>query len=356
MGIPKSPGLIALAIVSVLAAHQVAAETLLRWTDGSGDRGPRAEAFHWFAETVRARTGGALDFQFHFGGALMGHAANVQGIGAGAADIGQVIGAYTPKELLPYGVGDMPLVRADPWVGMMAMNEMAKTDPTLVAMFDDLNLVHIANLSTGPVQLLCRRVDLDSLEDLRGLKLRASGNYGRALAALGANVISLSQEEVYSALGSGLVSCNQQYIQAILPYRQNEVADQLVLLDWGQILAFGVVMNKDAFEALSPAQQAAILRTGDEFASRYAAILEREIAKAIAAMTDPGSGHALRITALSGVDQDQLKVVSDAQIDRWIADATAAGYPAEEMVETFLALVAKYQAELDENGYPWAAR
>lgn len=356
MGMRSTLRRAALALALAGIAGGAPAGTLLRWTDGSGDRGPRAEAFHWFAETVRDRTGGALDFQFHFGGALMGHAANVQGIGAGAADIGQVIGAYTPRELLPYSVGDMPLIGSDPWVGMMAMHEMATTDPTLKDMFDDLNLVYIANLSTGPVQLLCRRVDLDSLEDLRGLKLRASGNYGRALAGLGANVISLSQEEVYSALAVGLVSCNQQYIQAILPYRQNEVADQLILLDWGQILAFGVVMNKDAFAALSPAQQAVILRTGDEFANRYAAILEREIATAVAAMTDPASGHPLRITGLSDADQDRLKAVSDAQIDKWISDATAAGYPAEDMVETFLALVAKYQAELDENGYPWAAR
>ncbi len=99
--------------------------------------------------------------------------------------------AYTPKELIPYGVGDLPLIGVDPWVGMRAMYELATTNETLQKMFDDLNLVYIANQSTGPVQINCKGLNLNSLDDLESAKVRASGSYGQVLSDLGANVIAV---------------------------------------------------------------------------------------------------------------------------------------------------------------------
>jgi TRAP-type C4-dicarboxylate transport system substrate-binding protein len=47
---------------ALLAAGAMAssADTLIRWTEGSPDRGARAEAYHWFADTVTKRTNGEV--------------------------------------------------------------------------------------------------------------------------------------------------------------------------------------------------------------------------------------------------------------------------------------------------------
>lgn len=335
-------------------AVDASANTLLRWTEGSGDRGPRAESFRWFAETVTERTGKEVEFQFYFGGALMGHAANVSGIGGRAADIGQIIASYTPRELLPYSIGDMPLVDADPWVGLHAMYEFATTDETLQKMFDDLNLVYISNLTTGPVQVICKGKNIGELADFNGVKVRASGLYGQALADLGANVISLSQEDVYSALDTGLVECNQQYVQGVIPYRQHEVSDQIVMLNWGQILGFGVVMNKDAFEELTEEQQEIVRETGREFLDRYGQVMMRDVVAAQTALRDTSADYHLEVVELSESDVARLAEVSQTHIDKWVADTTAAGYPAQEMLDRFIELTEKYRAKLaEQGGYPW---
>jgi TRAP-type C4-dicarboxylate transport system substrate-binding protein len=302
---------------------------------------------------VTEKTGKEVEFQFYFGGALMGHAANVSGIGSGAADIGQVIVAYTPKELTPYGVGDLPLVGIDPWVGMRAMYELATTNPTLQKMFDDLNLVYIANQSTGPVQIICKGLELKSLDDLQGVKVRASGSYGEVLSALGANVIAMSQEDVYSALDNGLVQCNQQYIQGVIPYRQHEVTDQLVLLNLGQILGFGIVMNKDSFERLTPEQQQIVREEGSNFVDQYSQTLFEDVDSNLAKMKEEGTEFTTTVTELSAADIEKLDAAGAQYNEKWLKTTAEAGYPAEELLAEFEKLVDKYNAELKEKGYPW---
>lgn len=343
---------VAAALVS-LTVSQVSADTLIRWTDGSAERGTRAASYHWFADTIKEKSGGEIDFQFYWGGALMGHAANVEGVGGGAADMAQIIAAYNPKELQPYAVGDMPLVDADPWVGMMAMYELVTTEPVLQKMFDDLNLVYIGNQTTAGVQLVCKGIDAKGLDDLKGVKIRASSLYGKVLSELGANVISLSQEDVYSALDTGLVSCNQQYTQGVIPYRQNEVSDQLLRLDWGQYLGFGVIMNKDTFESLSPEHQELVRQTGREFMDVYAEKMMENIATAEATLDAEDAEHRVKITTFPEADMKKLAELSQIEIDNWITTTTEAGFPAQELYDKFLALTAKYQAELDAKGYPW---
>jgi len=330
-----------------------AADTLLRWTEGSADRGPRAESFHWFADTVSERTGKQVEFQFYFGGALMGHAANVTGIGDGAADIGQIIASYTPKELLPYSVGDLPLVGADPWVGARAMYDLATTHPALIEMFDDLNLVYVSNLTTGPVQFICKGIGAKSLDAFKGVKARASGVYGLALADLGANVISLSQEDVYSALDTGLVSCNQQYVQGVLSYRQHEVTDQIILTNWGQILGYGVVMNKDTFDELTPEQQRIVRETGREFVDHYVQVMMRDAELAKQKLATEGG---LQVVELSEQDVQKLDALSQRYVRKWIDDSSAAGVPAQDLFDKFMQASDKYRKVLDEQGYPWARK
>lgn len=341
------------AALTASAIHSASASTLLRWTEGSADRGPRAQSYHWFADTVSEKTGKEVEFQFFFGGQLMSHAANVSGIGGGSADIGQVIVAYTPKELTPYGVGDLPLVGVDPWVGMRAMYDLATTNETLKKMFDDLNLVYIANQSTGPVQINCKGMDLKSLDDLKNAKVRASGSYGEVLSELGANVIAMSQEDVYSALDTGLVSCNQQYIQGVIPYRQHEVSDQLVLLNLGQVLGFGVVMNKDTFNRLTPEQQKIVQETGSQFVDHYSEVMMNDVESHLEKMKTPSTEFSMKVTELSDADVARLRAAGDKYNEKWLKQTAEAGFPAEELLKEFMALVGKYDAELKEKGYPW---
>jgi TRAP-type transport system periplasmic protein len=339
--------------VSALVTGQAFADTLIRWTDGSADRGSRAESYHWFADTVTKRTNGAVKFQFYFGGALMGHAAHLSGVGSGAADMAQMVAAYTPRELAPYTLGDLPLVGIDPWVATRAMYELTSTDPTLQKMFSDQNLVYISNQTTGPVEIVCNKVNIKSVDDLKGVKVRAAGSLGEVLSDLGANIVGISQNDAYSALDTGLIGCNQQYIQSLIKYRQHEVTDQIVMLNMGQYLGFGLAMNKDTFDKLTPAQRAIVKQTGSEFVDHYVHATLDEMNADLEKMKTPGTEFTTTVTEISPDDVNKLKAAGAKYIDKWLAKTTEAGYPAKDMLDRYMALVDKYNAELKEKGYPW---
>ena len=222
------------------------AEIVMRWADSQPNRGLTAEALKWMAAEVEERSGGDLKFDITWAGALFASKAAVQGVGTRAADVATIIAAYTPKELGAYAVGDLPLPNADVWVGMRAMYDLATTHPALEKMFDDLNMVYLTNLTTSAIQVLCKDKFLTSADDFNGIKIRAVGPYGNVFQDLGADVVRMSQADVYSALDSGIVECNQNYMYAIEVFKQYEVGKYLTRLDWGQHLAYGIVNTINA--------------------------------------------------------------------------------------------------------------
>ena len=230
------------AVAAVAMVGEAYAKTL-RYAEFGPNRGTRAKALNWFADELKARTNGGLEIEFHWGKSLLGTKAVLQGLGDGVADMGSVIGFFTPKKLRGYNMGDLPVANSDEWIGMRALYAFASSDPTMQTEFAKLGVQYITNYTTGPIQLICTE-KVASLADLKGTKLRGSGPYGKTFADFGAEVQRMGQAKVYQALDSGLVTCNQNYYYSMKAYKQYEVAPHVVELDWGQNMAFGIMMNK----------------------------------------------------------------------------------------------------------------
>jgi TRAP-type transport system periplasmic protein len=146
-----------------------------------------------------------------------------------------------------YEVGDLPIGSPDAWVAMRAIYEVASENEALVEEFAQHDAVYLLQFNTGPVQLICRE-PIETVEDFRGRRIRAVGPYIEAFQALGAEIVSFPQIEVYQALDSGLVDCNQVYWSNVTAYRLHEVADYLVQLDYGQMLGLVGVINKQLWD------------------------------------------------------------------------------------------------------------
>lgn len=342
----------ALSFTATLALSATAmAQVKLRWSEGQPNRGVQANNLQWMAEEIGKRTNGEVTAEIHWGGALLDSRSGLKGVGSRAADIAAIISAYTPKELAAYGVGDVPIPNADIWVGMRAIYELSLTHPALQKMFDDLNLVYLTNLSTSAIQVLCKNKFLTTLDDIKGVKIRAAGSYGDVLGDLGAEVVRMSQGKVYTALDSGVVECNQNYLYAIEVFKQNEVAKKLTKLDWGQHLSYGIVMNKDAFNELSKEQQEIIREISSEFIDRFAQQLSEANEEALKRMTS--DEKPVEVAVMNPEDKKKLEEMGYAKVPGWIERMTAEGLPAQDIYDTYTALIAKYEKIRDEQGYPW---
>ena len=342
----------AFAISGLMAGTFAEAQTVLRYAEFGPDRGTRAQALNWFADELKARSNGDMEIEFHWGKSLLGTKAVLQGLGDGVADMGSVIGFFTPAKLRGYNIGDLPVANADEWVGMRALYEFSSNNPAMQKEFAGLGVKYVSNYTTGPIQLICTK-EVTSLADMDGLKVRGSGPYGKTLGDFGAAVQGMGQAKVYQALESGLVECNQNYYYSMKAYKQYEVAPHVVELEWGQNMAFGIMMNSGSFDALNADQQALVTQLGSEFVDKMAQLMIDGKSTNKKTMVDGIDGAKISVVSLPEADRSKLLEGGAKYVEAWVSEATAQGYDGAGLLAAYQGLVEKFAAEKASKGYPW---
>ena len=129
------------------------------------------------------------------------------------------------------------------------------------------NLVPMAGGSTGVQMAGWFNKEINSIEDLRGLKMRIPGLAGEVFAAAGGTAVRIAGGELYTSMQTGVIDA----LEWVGPYNDlafgfHEVANYYYYPGWhepGSILEF--VVNKESLQAL-PADLQAIVK----YASRAA--------------------------------------------------------------------------------------
>lgn len=339
----------ALCAATLLGAGTAAAATTLIAGEAGPNRGARAAALQSFADDVEARTDGEVTVDIQWGGALFKSEAAVQGIADGIADLGTVISVYFPQEMLGYGIADLPLANPDAWVGMRATDELMRTSEAIAADLADKNLVYIGTFTTSAVNIGCQGAAIRSVDDIDGLKVRGVGAYGNTFGDFGANLVSMSIYDAYQGLDTGLIDCSQGYSYAVGALKQQEVMSSYTLLDWGQVGALGIFMNRDVHDGLDDASREALAAAGVAMADTLGELITADNEKAIETMKAAG----VEIIELPAAERDKLVERGAGYVEEWTARADASGFDGEALLAEYRSLIEKYTAERDERGYPW---
>lgn len=331
-------------------ALPVSAEMNLNFTDQSANRGARAETTNWFAEELERRTDGEIKTEIHWGGALLKAKAATTGIGDGAADAGFVIGVYNPGLHPGFLLADLPTQYSDPWASTRAFYELNTQNEALKTEWDKLNLHFVANITTGPIQMVCKDKTIESIADFSGAKVRGISVYGKVAKDLGAIPVKMSAYDTYQGLDTGLIDCTMFYGYAIPAFKLNEVATDVTMLDWGALMALAIVMNKDTYEAMTPEQQSIVDDLGSEMIDVYAKNLT---AANGAAIEDIKAEGKINVIGFAEDEKAQLLAASKGYLDDWKGKAGAAGIDADAMLADYMAMLEKWDAEREAKGYPW---
>lgn len=340
-----------MAVGFACAATVPAAAMTLIYGEAGPNRGVRAEATQWFVDQVAEQTGGDLTIDVNWGGALFSEKVAVQSIRDGVADMGSVIGVYFPQDMIAYGLADLPIPNPDPWVGMKATDRLMRENEQIRANLAAQNLVYIGTYTTSAVQVGCKGKTIESLDDVKGVKIRGVGAYGKVFNDLGATPVDMSVYEAYQGLETGLIDCTQTYPYLVEALKFDEVFDSYTELDFGQIGALGILMNKDSFDMLPPEQQQALMTAGEGLADEFGRILTDANQRSIQILEDKQTP----ILKISDEDRARLGEMGTKYVDEWVARADAAGLDGRGLVDEYTALVAEYTKQRDEQGYPWDA-
>lgn len=341
-------GLIA-ASVSVLALSAHAEITLIANEPGP-NRGVRAKAVEYIGQQINERTGGEIRIEQNWGGALFKINAALESMSTGVADIGLIIGAYAQSEFPELAIGDLPVATADPWVMMMAMNELFHTNPRIQERLDELNLVYVAPFGTSQGILGCQDKAIKSADDFKGVKMRYAGAYGEIYSNLDANMVDMSIYDAFQGMETGLLECTLTYPYFAVATKLDDMLDSITPMNFNGSTSLGTFINKLTFETLTPEQQKVVTSLDLDVINFYSEQMFAADANAWAVMRDQ---KGIPVYELSPEDYARMDKAAEPMITRWKADASAKGFDADALLGEFRTLIDKYNAVVKSEGYPW---
>jgi TRAP-type C4-dicarboxylate transport system substrate-binding protein len=203
----------------------------------------------WFCDEIKKRTNGQVEIAYHAGGTLLNPVKMYDGVTTGITDMGVSHIQYTRGRFPVTEVFDLPLGSPSGWVATQVTTDFyGKFKPKE---WDDVHVLYIN--TCGPLVLETIAKPVKTLEDLKGLKIRATGQLSDVAKALGALPIPLQMPDVYESLKRGVVDGIMVDLSTLKFWKFAEVV-KYVTSSWqlGTGITFYFVMNKSKWNALTP--------------------------------------------------------------------------------------------------------
>lgn len=222
-------------------------------------------AEEWCRE-VEKRSGGAVAFDYFPGGTLTKAKQTYDGVVEGIADVGMSALAYSRGRFPVMAAIDLPL-------GYTSGVQATDLANAVYAEFrpEELDEVEVMYFHAhGPGLLHTRKVAVHKIEDMKGLKIRATGNSARVVESLGATPVAMSMPDSYQSLRKGVVDGGMYPVETNKGWKMGEVVDYMtVTTPAAYTTTFFVVMNKDKFEALPQEARDAIAAVNAEWGLKH---------------------------------------------------------------------------------------
>jgi TRAP-type C4-dicarboxylate transport system substrate-binding protein len=234
-----------------------------------------------FTEEIEKATGGALKVRLHLAGTLQISASNVtQAVGGNVVQIGDDL--FNSGNIPVAGIPRLPML-------IQSYEDFAKADavlaPYIEKSFAQKGSTVLASY-TYPLQFMWGRKKLESLEDIKGMKLRvAQPEQGEFVRRFGGTSITMSAPEVPSALDRGVVDgIFTAGVGAVL-WKD--------LLKYGYVLIINVnnsyfIANTEAYSKLAPDLQAKVRKASEDAARWDQETMQKEEAESVQVLTTAG--------------------------------------------------------------------
>ena len=216
-----------------------------------------------YLKAVTEETGGALKWKLLAGAQLFGGRATLAGIRDRIADAGgPVIPAFTRKELRAANVVyDLVNASVSPVVMAGAVAETYHLDcPACKDDFSRNNALFLANYASTRFNLLCR-APITKASEMEGRRVRVVGALGRFLKSLGAVPVGGSPAKAVQAIQRGNLDCIAGPISWLQSFGLWDLTKHVLDAQLAiQPTPSAMVVNRDAWKALSKSQKAAMIK------------------------------------------------------------------------------------------------
>lgn len=262
----------------------------------------------------------------------------------GQADIIWTVLGYNTGRFPKAEVFDLPFMSASGEATSQAAHEYA-----MAHMQDELKGIHpIAVHTHSPGAIHTKDVRIETLEDMRGLKLRGPSRLvNNYIQKLGAQPIGMPVAEALEALSRGVVDGTVIPFEAITAMGLVEITTEHTMFSGNRALyttMMIVAMNQHKYDSL-PADLQAIIDThsGIEQAHKIGRIMDQADLKQILAIQSgeqPGT-----IIKLDKEETARWQAIGQGVVEEWVTEANAKGLDGRRLYEQANQLIDKYSGK-----------
>ncbi|MCY4540832.1 MAG: TRAP transporter substrate-binding protein DctP [Rhodobacteraceae bacterium] len=313
-----------------VAAIAIAGEALaVEWNVSLwGKRRAFTEHVEKLAELVSAKTNGEFTLNLSYGG-LSKNRENLDGISIGAFEMAQFCAGYHGDKNPTITVLELPFLGVRTLEEEVAVSHAVYAHPATVA---DLARWNAKLLMTSPMpqyNIVGTGEPRDELSEFQGMRVRATGGLGRAFEAAGAEPTSVTATEAQQAMETGLVDTVAFAQHAHLSFQTIDLAEW-----WTTNLNPGtvncpVVVNVDAYDALSEEHRAALDGSIDEAIQHYLDNYGELLAK----WDDILDEKNVQRVVIADAELEEFRRVAGPIRDAWIEEMASQGLPSQELYD-----------------------
>lgn len=283
---------------------------------------------------VDAETGGKFTIKIHYGEALSKGVDNLDNIKLGAFEVAMICTGYHPGKHPSINVLDLPgLPLSDPRV-YEKVHEKVYQYPTVAAEFKRWNALLFMSVLQPQSEFMGTGTPPLKMEDYKGMRVRALGGTGDAMRNLGAVPTSVPAPEVYNGLERGVFRAAAfPFTYAFSAYKLDEVSKWYTINMPLGANSCPVIVNLPSYASLPQQYKDVLTRAKVKGYDRLIAEHDTSDRKNLAKWKERG------LTEIRYSDEELAKFGSSGVQpvwDKWVADATAKGAPARELLDFVL--------------------
>ncbi|HPR52167.1 MAG TPA: TRAP transporter substrate-binding protein [Deltaproteobacteria bacterium] len=287
-----------------------------------------------WAEEIQKRTGGAVKINIFPGGTLTSAKECYDGVVNGISDLGMSCFAYTRGRFPVMEAVDLPLGYPNGKAATRIAN-----DYYAQMMPKELDDVHSLYFHAHGPGLLHTKTAVNTLEELKGMKIRSTGLSAKIVEALGGVPVAMPQGGTYEALQKGVVEGTFGPIETLKGWKQAEVIDYTTDCHVvGYTTAMFVVMNKQKWESLPADIQKIFTEVSEEWITIQGNVWDEADQEGLAYTKELGNS----IIELSAEEGQKWKNAVETVINDYVETAKAKGVDGEKSVALLKELLGTY--------------
>jgi len=297
------------------------AQTTMKISISTAQNSHQGVAIDTFAKEVEKRTGGRYKVQTFYNGSLGGERESIEAVQLGTQELAFSSTGPVPNFVPETKILDVPFLFRDKAHARAVLDGPIGQD--LLTKFDAKGFKALAWAENGFRHMTNSKRDVKGPEDLKGLKMRTMENPIHIAAYKGFGIVPtpMAFPEVFTALQQGTVDGQENPLSVIMAAKFDQVQKYLTLT--AHVYSPAVwLMNKAAFDKLSPADQQAFIEAAKECTKANRARVAEDDAKGVVDLRAKGMNvidnpdKAKFVAALATVNAEFEKQFGKPAIDR----------------------------------------